>query len=403
MFIPIRTDRPPRRTPIVTQAIVVANLAVYLLGAAGAWFGLFENPQRLAELASFDPGHLRVWQLFSYQFVHDPHGIWHIAFNMLFLWVFGSAVEDRLGRLGFLGFYLAGGAVAALAHAAFSRNPVIGASGAISAVTGAFLALFPRSRIQVLVLFFFIGIWSIPSIWFIGLYVLVDLLRQLGNFLGHGGSDVAYIAHLAGYVFGFGVGFVLLATNVVKRQEFDVFFLLTQARRRAAFRAASRQGPSGMWSSATADTGKRLEANAKSRPALAPDDDRRAELRAQITRLLAEGQVGDAAELYRSLLADAPGDEGRLAVLAEQGQLDVASQLFAQGAHADAARAYELFIRSYPSSSRADEVRLMLGLLYARHLDVPLRARQLIEEARPRLRQASQSRLAADLLAELAT
>src|SRR5262245_38264123 len=244
MFIPIRTDRPPRRTPLMTQLIILMNLVVYLVGAGGAWFGLFKDPTVIADFANFDPGHFRVWQLFTYQFVHDPHGIGHIAFNMLFLWVFGSAVEDRLRRLGFLGFYLAGGAVAALAHAAVTKDPVIGASGAIAAVTGAFLALFPRSRIQVLILFFYFGVVSIPSLWFIGLYVLVDLLRQISNLLGHGGSNVAYVAHLAGYAFGFAVGFALLATGVLKRQEFDVFFLFTQARRRAAFRAASRGGPS---------------------------------------------------------------------------------------------------------------------------------------------------------------
>jgi membrane associated rhomboid family serine protease len=402
MFIPIRTDRPPKRTPIVTQAIVVANLAVYLAGAAGAWFGLLANPQRLAEIASFDPAHFRAWQLVTYQFVHDPHGIWHIAFNMLFLWVFGSAVEDRLGRIGFLGFYLTGGVVAALAHAGINRSPVIGASGAIAAVTGAFLALFPRSRIQVFVFFFFIGVWSIRSIWFIGIYILVDLLRQLGTFFGHGGSNVAYAAHLAGYAFGFALGFVLLATNVVKRQEFDVFFLLTQARRRAEFRAASRQGPAGLWASATADSARRLEAGARGRPALDADDERRGALRAQIGRLIADHRLAEAAVLYRDLLAGAPAGEGGLAVLSEQAQLDVASQLFAQEAHADAARAAELFLCSYHSSPRADEVRLMLGVLYARHLDEPARARQLIEEAIPRLRQATQSRLAAELLAELA-
>ena len=90
-------------------------------------------------------------------------------------------------------------------------------------------------------------------------------------------------------------------------------------------------------------------------------------------------------------------------VLAEQGQLDIASQLFSQGDHADAARAYELLIQNYPASSKANEVRLILGLLYVRHLHLPQRARELIEKARPKLTDESQTRLAAQLLAELAT
>ena len=149
------------------------------------------------------------------------------------------------------------------------------------------------------------------------------------------------------------------------------------------------------------------------------DDTRRAELRATINRLLAAGHLGDAATKYRELLSEDPSpsqttdasDDARAdtldpaisaSVLAEQGQLDIASQLYSDGAHADAARAYELLIQCYPASSRANEVRLILGLLYTRHLDLPQRARELIEQAKPRLRQANLTSLADQLLAELA-
>ncbi len=397
MFLPIRTDRPPKRTPIMTQSIVVLNLAVYLLGAAGAYLGLFEDTEKLVQLGHFDPGHFKAWQLVTYQFIHDPHGIWHIAFNMLFLWVFGAPVEDRFGRIGFLASYVCGGAVAALAHAALNPAPVIGASGAIAGVTGAFLALFPRSRIQILIVFFVIGTFNVPSLWFVAFYVGVDVLRQLGDVLGRGGSNVAYMAHLAGYAYGFAVGIFLLGTGILKHEEFDVFYLFRQARRRAAFRGASRDGPAGMWESATADTGRRLKKQAgKAAPAT---DDPGARMRSDVNRMLGGGDLKGAATLYRQLLA-LSGD-GTGAVLAEQAQLDLASQLYADGAHAEAAGAYELLLRSYPLSVRADEVRLLLGLLYARHLGRPDRARELIEKARPRLRTDSQGRLADQLLAEL--
>ncbi len=417
MLIPIRTDRPPKRTPVITEGLIVVNLLVYLAGVAGSFFG-FLDPQAIAAAGHYDPGSFKAWQLISYQFVHDPHGILHIAFNMLFLWVFGAAVEDRLGRIGFLAFYLVGGTVAALVHAAFYRNPVIGASGSIAAVTGAFLALFPRSRIKIFIFFFFVGIVSIPALWFIGFYMAIDVLRQLGDVMGRGGSNVAYMAHIAGYIYGFAVGFTLLATKLLKREEFDVFYLLTQSRRRAAFRAASRDGPAGLWDSAQADTGKRLAKRAARAARPDPRDERRAELRARINRLLAAGDVKQAATIYQELLADAPAPDTAIldpaagglpdtaysaTVLAEQGQLDVASQLYAQGELADAARAYELLIQSYPGSRRADEVRLILGLLYVRHLKLPQRARELLEQVRPRLRDESQTRLADQLLAELAT
>ncbi len=393
MFLPIRTDRPPKRTPIMTQSIVVLNLAVYLLGAAGAYLGLFDDPEKLAQLGHFDPAHFKAWQLVTYQFIHDPYGIWHIAFNMLFLWVFGAPVEDRLGRIGFLAFYVCGGVVAALAHAVLNPAPVIGASGAIAGVTGAFLALFPRSRIQILVVFFMIGTFSVPSLWFVAFYIGIDVLRQLGDLLGRGGSNVAYLAHLAGYAYGFAVVFLLLGTGVLKHEEFDVFYLFRQARRRAVFRAASRAGPSGMWESATADSGKRLKKHAAAAPPEAADPG--AELRAEVYRMLGAGDLKGAARVYRQLPQTGTA-------IAEQGQVDIASQLYAEGAHAEAAGAYELFLRSYPSSGRADEVRLLLGLLYARHLGKPDRARELIEKARPRLRSDSHSRLADQLLAELA-
>jgi len=417
MIIPLRTDRPPKRTPVITQALIVVNMVVYLAGVSGSYFSLFESAQEMANWGHFDPRDFKAWQLVTYQFLHDPHGIFHLAFNMLFLWVFGSAVEDRLGRVGFLAFYIGGGAVAALAHALVNAAPVIGASGSIAGVTGAFLALFPRSRVKILIFFFIIGFFSIPSLWFIAFYMSIDVLRQLSDFLGAGGSDVAYMAHIAGYVYGFSVGFFLLATKLLKREEFDVFFLFTQARRRAAFRAASRQGPSGMWDSAQADTGQRLAKQTVKAAPLTPAQLRRTQLRTKINRLLATGDVEEAARSYQELLGEtspsAPEASSKTAadqtvaiaatVLAEQGQLDIASQLYSLGAHADAARAYELLIQSYPSTTRADEVRLILGLLYARHLNLPQRARELIEQAKPRLRDEGQTRLADQLLAELAT
>ena len=417
MIIPLRTDRPPKRTPVITQGLIVVNMLVYLSSASGSYFSLFESAHAMAAWGHFDPHDFKAWQLVTYQFLHDPHGIFHLAFNMLFLWVFGAAVEDRLGRVGFLAFYIGGGTVAALAHATVNAAPVIGASGSIAGVTGAFLALFPRSRVKILIFFFIIGFFSIPSLWFIAFYMTIDVLRQLSDFLGAGGSDVAYMAHIAGYVYGFSVGFFLLATKLLKHEEYDVFFLFTQARRRAAFRTASRQGPSGMWDSAQADTGKRLaEQTAKAAP-LTPLQLRQGELRTKINKLLASGDIQEAARSYQELLGESSpttpeahskteadhAAAGDATVLAEQGQLDIASQLFSLGAHADAARAYELLIQSYPSTVRGDEVRLILGLLYARHLNVPQRARELIEQAKPRLRDESQTRLADQLLAELAT
>jgi membrane associated rhomboid family serine protease len=393
MFIPMRTDRPPRRRPLVTEGLIIVNMIVYLIGLSGQALGAFDLEQFIA-FGHYDPRNFRAWQVVTSLFMHDPYGIWHLTFNMLFLWVFGAPVEDRLGRLGFLAFYLMGGTMAAIAHSMVSSAPIIGASGAIAAVTGAFLALFPRSRVIVLFLITMAPI-SVPSLWFIGLYFVVDVLRQAGALLGAHGSNVAYMAHVAGYLWGFLLAFVLLGTRVIKREEYDVFFLFTQARRRAAFRAASRQNAAGLFESASADTGARLAKKAKAAAPISPEQERLAQARAEVNRLAASDLPAAAAH-YRRLLREAPDT-----VFSEQRQLELANQLCAEQDHPHAAAAYELLLERYPTCPKAAEVRLILGVMYARELRHPHRARELIEAARPSLHEPGQAALADQLLAEL--
>jgi membrane associated rhomboid family serine protease len=376
----------------VTETLIIINLLVYLGGLVGQFTDVL-SLEKLIQWGWFDPEHVSVRRLITYQFMHDPHGLLHIAFNMLFLWVFGEAVEDRMGRIGFLSFYLMGGAVAALAHKMVEPSPVIGASGSVAAITGAFLAFFPRSRIKVLIFIF--GIYELPSLWFIGLFFVIDLLRQGMNFFGGGGSDVAYMAHLAGYVYGFFLAFTLLGLKVLKHEEFDVFFLFKQSRRRAAFRAASRP-VGGMWESASSDTGRQLDKHAKKR---GPETEIEPELlavRTEINRLIADHDLPAAAAKYRTLLETDPE-----AVFSEDRQLDLGNQLYAEDHAEPAARAYELLLQQYRSSGHAPEVSLILGLLYARRLDRPDRARELLEFAKSRLTDADQLALAETLLAEL--
>jgi membrane associated rhomboid family serine protease len=392
MLIPLGTDRPPKRAPIVTEGLIVANMIVYLAGLIGQFAGAFDVAA-LANFGHFDPQHPRVWQLLTYQFLHDPYSIFHLAFNMLFLWVFGAPVESRLGRVGFLAFYLGAGVAAGLGHAQLSDAPVIGASGSIAGVTGGFLALFPRSRIRIVFFFFLIGLYQIPALWFIGFYFVIDFLRQAWQIVGGGGSQVAYGAHLVGYAYGFLIGFLLLATGVLKHEEFDVFFLFKQARRRAAFRAASRGNAAGLFESASADTAKRLATQARRAKAVPEEQN---ELRIAITRLLEQHDLPQAVRRYRQLL-----ELDESAVFGERRQLDLASQLYAEEDWTTAARAYELVLKHYPQSPSADEVRLLLGTLYARYLRDYDRARALLDEARRRLRDPEQTKLAERLIAEL--
>ena len=122
MFIPIRSDRPLRSTPYVNYALIAINVVV---------FGFTAREAEYSRAWEFMLWHERteLWQFITYQFLHAD--IWHIVGNMLFLWVFGNAVEDRLGKAGYLFFYLAMGVLAGLGHWLTSEAPVLGASGSV--------------------------------------------------------------------------------------------------------------------------------------------------------------------------------------------------------------------------------------------------------------------------------
>jgi len=133
------------------------------------------------------------------------HGGWiHLLGNMLYLWVFGDNIEDRFGHVKFLLFYLGAGLAAVWAQVALntdSQTPMIGASGAISGVTGAYLVLFPFSRIRTLILFFFIMVIELPAIAVLGFWFILQLFQGVGS-LGALGGGVAYWAHVGGFVMG---------------------------------------------------------------------------------------------------------------------------------------------------------------------------------------------------------
>lgn len=398
MFIPLRTEVDSPRPALITPALVLTN-GLILLGVLLADQAGVLSAGAAVEFGSLKRGDFHWWQPFTYQFLHDTRSLWHLLMNMLFLWVFGSAVEGRLGRLGFLAFYLAGGVVAGMAHMAFSVSPVIGASGAVAGCSGAFLALFPRAHVRVLMVFFLIGVFRVPAAFFILLYVAIDLVSQFTSFLGVNPSRVAYAAHLAGYAYGFGLAFLLLATRRLPRKDFDVFFLFTQARRRAAMRAAVREGakdeerararvrlanaaakapppPPERLDSAAArsSTGRSLPAPPEPAP---PRDEATTQARAAVEAAIASRDFESASARYRDLLA-----RDSAAILSYATQMDVANQLLRDGDNLTAARAYELFIKAYPESPRADEARLLLATIYTRRLPDPVKARSLLDAIR---------------------
>lgn len=142
------------------------------------------------------------------------HGGWmHLIGNMLFLWVFADNIEAVIGSINFMIFYLFGGIIASMIHIFFnpySDIPMVGASGAISAVLGAYLIMFPASRIKVLLLIFF-AVFYVPAIFFLGIWIVQNLIAGIGalNAQASESTGVAWWAHIGGFVFGVIVGFII--------------------------------------------------------------------------------------------------------------------------------------------------------------------------------------------------
>jgi membrane associated rhomboid family serine protease len=155
--------------------------------------------------------------LFTSMFMHG--GILHIAGNMLFLWVFGNNIEDRLGRVKFLLFYLLAGLAAVYAQALIdtgSTAPTIGASGAIAGVLGAYALLFPHARVLTLIfIIFFVTLVEIPALILLAVWFILQFVPALGQVAVETGGDqgVAYFAHVGGFVFGLAVAAVMLLTR----------------------------------------------------------------------------------------------------------------------------------------------------------------------------------------------
>ena len=329
---------------------------------------------------------LTPWSFVTYQFLHG--GFLHLAGNMLFLYVFGPNIEDRLRRWWFLLFYLVGGAVAGGVHALWTPHlPVVGASGSISAVTGAFLVFFPRTNIKVFVFFFYIGVFHIPALWLIGFQIFMNIFYQGVG----GGSNVAYLAHLGGYAYGAAIAYALLAMGLIPREPYDLFSTARQARRRRAFREVTTRGHD-PWSGAAP---RRQGPRAIAKPD--PKAEELATRRAEVSRLIATHDLLAAAEAYRALCRDFDKP-----VLNRDHQLAIANFNFQQGRHQDAAEAYAIFLLKREKDHEMPRVRLMLALLYARYLNRPADARAMLHDLLPHLSDADQRQMAQTLQDELA-
>lgn len=220
-MFPLKDNIPTERFPVVTVALIVANVLAYFLLQRGLWeidspvqgtwsfFGEAAYPCDLADRCGpgeLPPDHIAApLSVLTGMFMHG--GFLHLAGNMLFLWVFGNNVEDTVGRATFLGFYLVGGVAAMVAQTLADPSaavPTVGASGAVSAVLGAYLLLYPRAKVVTLVfIVLFFTIIELPAALLLLLWFGMQLLFEaLPDAAAGGGGGVAYWAHIGGFVFG---------------------------------------------------------------------------------------------------------------------------------------------------------------------------------------------------------
>jgi len=207
-MIPLRDVIPSRTTPWVNYALIVVNVLVFL-----HWdFGLSPRGQRLF-FAQYGlvPADFTWATAVTAMFVHS--GWLHIGGNMLSLWIFGDNVEDRMGHVRYLAFYFLAGLVANLAQTwadPASTLPLVGASGAIAGVMGAYLVLYPRSRILVLIfVIIFFDVVEIPAVFYLVFWFLLQILGGVGSLAGPSGTGgVAFWAHAGGFLTGIAGGWV---------------------------------------------------------------------------------------------------------------------------------------------------------------------------------------------------
>ncbi len=224
-MIPLKDDVRSSTFPFVTLSLIAMNVAVFVfqvsLGARGAEAFVYRMsaiPYEITHLVNVGPPplvHLPL-TIFTAMFVHA--GLLHIAGNMLFLWIFGDNIEDAFGHLFYLLFYLFAGVVATMAHvlaSPMSTTPMIGASGAIAGVLGAYFVLFPRAQVKTLLfLFVFVTVVRIPAVVFLGLWFVIQVLSS-GVEKGAGG--IAWYAHIGGFVTGVVAVLILKAVRPGKR------------------------------------------------------------------------------------------------------------------------------------------------------------------------------------------
>jgi membrane associated rhomboid family serine protease len=395
MILPIKTSIRPRRTPYANYALVIVNVVIFLL----SYFPHIDPYTRQSEylrdwatqfVLNPQPGHLYLWQFVSYAFLHGS--FFHIAGNMYFLYLFGNNVNDKLGNVGYLTFYLAGAVFSGIGHTFLSGSAVLGASGAVAAVTGAYLVLFPQTLITVIYWLLFIGTIELPALYFI-LFKLIIWDNVLEPSIAPPVA-VAHGAHLAGYAFGIAAMVGLVATHIISGSDYDLWAMIKRWNRRRLYRDVVSSG----YDPFTGQTKpKRIRVKEVIKSAAEKQKEEQIiQLRSEISNRIAQRNLPAAAEAYIELM-----EQDSEQILPRQQLLDIANQLAGDNKHAVSARAYEQFLSHYGTYEFAEQVELMLGVIYSRYLNQPELALKHLQIAEKKLIDPGQLKMCRDELARI--
>ncbi len=390
MLLPLRTSIRPRRTPYVNYALIAVNTIIFLLTYwphRNPFTGVVEVLRPWALQFMLTPIRPYLWQFVSYAFLHGS--IMHIVGNMFFLYLFGNNVNDKLGSISYLCLYLGGSAFAGIGHTILHTTPVLGASGAVAAVTGAYLVLFPQTLITVLYWFLFIGTMELPALYFIIFKLIVwdNLIEPKFSI-----ASVAYDAHLAGYGFGIAAMLLMLATGLIESSHSDLWAMLKRWNQRRRYRDVVSSG----YDPFSGRTSRRIKVKEVKTAAQKQQEEKIKRLRNDISNRMLERNLPAAAELYLELM-----EVDSAQVPPRQYLLDIANQLASDNKQAESAEAYEKFLTHYSSYEYTEQVELMLGILYSRYLDKPELAVKHLRAAAEKLSDPGQLKMCNDELAKL--
>ncbi len=392
MILPIRTSIGPQRTPYANYALIVVNVLFFFLTYGphrNPYTGAAEVLRSTATQFMLTPPHPHLWQFVSYAFLHSS--IMHIFGNMYFLYLFGNNVNGKLGHINYLCLYLGGAVFAGIGHTLLHVNPVLGASGAVAAVTGAYLVLFPQTLITIVYWFLIIGTMELSALYFIAFKLIVwdNIVEPRFS-----PDAIAYSAHLAGYAFGIAAMLIMLASGLIGSSRFDLWAMIKRWNQRRRYRDVASDGYDPF---AVRPMAKKIEVKeVKKTAAQQQQEERIKQLRNEIASRVLQHNLSAAAEAYLELIK-----LDNEQILPRQHLLDIANQLASESKHAESAQAYEKFLTRYSNYEYVEQVELMVGILYSRYLHKPELAIKHLQAAAQKLSDPGQVKMCNDELAEL--